>query len=101
MKSYIKKEFLNLEKKIIKRFESQKKNELSAKILINYLIYLNLKTEVLVFTKDHNPEVEILNEIKYLYSLVNQISTFKEFASNKVKIQNFILEFNKVWLQHR
>ena len=74
--------------------------------MINYLIYLNLKTEVLVFTKDHNPEVEILNEIKYLYSLVNQINTFKEFASNKVKIQNFILEknhqslFEKLWINY-
>lgn len=106
MKSFIKKELIILEKKILKKFKNQKKNELSAKILANYLIYLNLKTEVLVFTKDLNPELEILKEIKYLYSLVSQINTFEEFSEKKIKIQNFNLEknhkplFEKLWVNY-
>ena len=56
MKIYISKKFNQLEKKILNKFNTSKKSNLSNRILINYLIYLNLKTEKLLFKKNINPE---------------------------------------------
>jgi|TARA_Y100000294_G_C8350340_1_gene254448 hypothetical protein len=106
MRSYLNKKLIVLEKKILKKFKNQKKNDLSVKILINYLIYLNLKTEKLLFIKDFNPELEILKEIKFLHSLVEEIDTFKKFSGKKSKLQNFNLEknhkslFQKLWTNY-
>jgi ubiquinone/menaquinone biosynthesis C-methylase UbiE len=106
MRSYLNKKLIVLKKKILKKFKNQKKNDLSVKILINYLIYLNLKTEKLLLTKNFNPELEILKEIKYLHSLVEEIDSFKEFSKKNSKIQNFNLEknhkflFQKLWTNY-
>ena len=106
MKSYLDKRLIVLEKKILKKFKNQKKNDLSIKILINYLIYLNLKTEKLLVIKNFNPELEILKEVKFLHSLIDRINTFKEFSKKKSKLQNFDLEknhkslFQKLWTNY-
>tara|TARA_B100001057_G_C22774594_1_gene921081 strand:+ start:442 stop:1482 length:1041 start_codon:yes stop_codon:yes gene_type:complete len=106
MRSYLNKKLIVLEKKILKKFKNQKKNDLSVKILINYLIYLNLKTEKLLFIKNFNPEFEILKEIKFLYSLIEEINAFKKFSGKKLKLQNFFLEknhkslFQKLWTNY-
>ena len=106
MRSYLNKKLIVLKKKILKKFKNQKKNDLSVKILINYLIYLNLKTEKLLLTKNFNPELEILKEIKYRHSLVEEIDSFKEFSKKNSKIQNFNLEknhkflFQKLWTNY-
>ena len=89
MKSFINKKFVILEHKILKKVKNSTINELSSKILINYLIYLTLKTEKLIFTKNFNPEQEIFNDIKYLKSIVGHIVSFKEFSNKKKFIQNF------------
>ena len=104
MKIYLNKKFINLEKKILKKFKSQKKTDLSSKLLINYLIYLNLKTEKLLFLKNYNPELEILMEIQFLNSFVEGIDKFKEFSKKAANLQNFNLEknhkllFQKLWI---
>jgi len=49
MKNYINKKFIGLEKKILNKFKNSIKSDLSARILINHLIYLNLKTEKLLY----------------------------------------------------
>ena len=106
MKNYLNKNLISLKKKILNRFKNTTKDDLSAKILINHLIYLNLKTEKLIFTKNLNPEKIILEEINYLYSLINNINNFKEFSSGKFKRQKFILEknhkalFQKLWVNY-
>ena len=106
MKSYINKNLLVLEKKILNRFKRSIKSDLSTRILINHLIYLNLKTEKLLFTKNFNPEKIILKDINYLYSLINNIHRFKEFSSGKFNRQKFILEknhkalFQKLWTNY-
>ena len=71
MKNYINKKFIVLEKKILNKFKNSAKSDLSAKILINHIIYLYLKTEKLLFTKNLNPEKIILNDINNLYLLIN------------------------------
>tara|TARA_B100000575_G_scaffold280593_1_gene270274 strand:+ start:907 stop:2016 length:1110 start_codon:yes stop_codon:yes gene_type:complete len=106
MKNYINKKFIVLEKKILNKFKNSVKSDLSAKILINYIIYLYLKAEKLLFTKNYNPEKIILNDISYLYSLINDIHNFKEFSSGKFPRQKFILEknhktlFQKLWVNY-
>ena len=106
MKSFINKKFVILENKIFKKVKNSTINELSSKILINYLIYLTLKTEKLIFTKNFNPEQEIFNDIKYLKSIVGHIVSFKEFSHKKKFIQNFNLEqnhkslFQKLWINY-
>ena len=106
MKSFINKKFVILEHKIFKKVKNSTINELSSKILINYLIYLTLKTEKLIFTKNFNPEQEIFNDIKYLKSIVGHIVSFKEFSHKKKFIQNFNLEqnhkslFQKLWINY-
>ena len=40
MKNYINKKFIVLEKKILNKFKNSVKSDLSAKILINHIIYL-------------------------------------------------------------
>ena len=94
MKNYINKKFIVLEKKILNKFKNSIKSDLSARILINHLIYINLKTEKLLLTKNFNPEKIILKDINYLYSLINNIHNFKEFSNDKFKKQKFILEKN-------
>jgi len=109
MKNYINKKFKVLEKKILNKFKNSIKGGgggVSVRILINHLIYINLKTEKLLFTKNFNPEKEIFKDISYLYSLINNISNFKEFSSGKFKRQKFILEknhktlFQKLWINY-
>tara|TARA_B100001093_G_scaffold57935_1_gene49012 strand:+ start:301 stop:1341 length:1041 start_codon:yes stop_codon:yes gene_type:complete len=106
MKNFINKKLIFLGKKILKKYKIQKKNSLSAKILINYLIYLNLKVEKLLLEKDVNPETKILKDIEYLYTLIEQINTFQEFGGKKLKTQNFKLErnhkslFQKLWVNY-
>ena len=106
MKNYVNQKLKILEKKILIKFKKSIKNELSTKILINYLIYLNLKTEKLLFNKNFNPEKVILEDTNYLYSLIEYIGTFKEYSGNKFKKQNFILEqnhktlFQKLWTNY-
>ena len=106
MKNYINKKFIGLEKKILNKFKNSIKSDLSARILINHLIYLNLKTEILLYTKNFNPEKIILKDINYLYSLINNIHNFKEFSSGKFNRQKFILEknhktlFQKLWVNY-
>ena len=106
MKNYLDKRFAVLEKKIIKKFKNQKKNSLSVKILINYLIYLSLKTEKLLFIKNLNPELEILREIKFLDTLLDGIDSFEKFSDRKSKPQEFNLEknhktlFQKLWTNY-
>ena len=108
MKNYINKKFKGLEKKILNKFKNSIKGGggVSARILINHLIYINLKTEKLLFTKNVNPEKEVLKDINYLYSLINNIHNFKEFSSGKFKRQKFILEknhktlFKKLWINY-
>ena len=106
MKNYINKKFIGLEKKILNKFKNSIKSDLSVRILINHLIYINLKTEKLLFAKNINPEKEILTDINYLYSLINNIHNFKEFSSGKFNRQKFILEknhktlFQKLWVNY-
>lgn len=107
MKSYINKKFKFLEKKILNKFKNSIKSELSIQILINYLIYLNLKTEKLLLKKNDNPEKIILEDTNYLYSLISHIDNFKEFSGNKlIKKKDFILEqnhkvlFQKLWTNY-
>jgi ubiquinone/menaquinone biosynthesis C-methylase UbiE len=106
IKNYINKKFIGLEKKIFNKFKNSIKSDLSTKILINHLIYLNLKTEKLLFTKNLNPEKIILEEINYLYSLIDNIHNFKEFSRDKFKRQKFNLEknhktlFQKLWVNY-
>lgn len=106
MKNYINKKFIVLEKKILNKFKNSIKSNLSSRILINHLIYLNLKTEVLLYTKNFNPEKIILKEINYLYSLIKDIHNFREFSGNKFNRQKFILEknhktlFQKLWVNY-
>ena len=106
MKNYINKKFIVLEKKILNKFKNSIKSDLSARILIDHLIYINLKTEKLLFAKNINPEKEILTDINYLYSLINNICNFKEFSSGKFNRQKFILEknhktlFQKLWVNY-
>ena len=106
MKNYINKKFIVLEKKILNKFKNSIKSDLSARILINHLIYINLKTEKLLLTKNFNPEKIILKDINYLYSLINNIHNFKEFSNDKFKKQKFILEknhktlFQKLWVNY-
>ena len=106
MRKYINGKFKILEKKILIKFKNSTKNELSSKILINYLIYLNLKTEKILLKKNFNPEKIVLKDINYLYSLLNNIANFKEFSSNKSYKQKFILDqshkilFQKLWTNY-
>ena len=106
MKNYLNKNWKSLEKKILNKFKKIIKSDLSIKILINHLIYLNLKIEKLLFTKNFNPEKIILAEINYLSSLINDINNFKEFSKSKLKKQKFILEknhkdlFQKLWVNY-
>ena len=106
MKIYINKKFKLLEKKILNKFNTSKKSNLSIRILINYLIYLNLKTEKLLFKKNFNPEKLILKDIYYLHSLINYINFFQEFSNKELKKQKFILEknhktlFQKLWTNY-
>jgi len=50
--------------------------------------------------------LEILKEIKFLHSLVEEIDTFKKFSGKKSKLQNFNLEknhkslFQKLWTNY-
>ena len=103
MKSYINTKFRILEKKILTKFKSSTKNLLSRKILIGYLIYLNLKTEKILFKKNFNPEKIILKEINHLSSMLDWLIDFNDFSDKKLKKQNFILEknhqilFQKLW----
>ena len=89
MKNFINKKLISLGKKILKKYKIQKKNILSAKILINYLIYLNLKVEKLLLKKNVNPETKILKDIEYLYTLIEQINMFQEFGGKKIKNSKF------------
>ena len=124
MKNYINKKFIGLEKKILNKFKNSIKSDLSARILINHLIYINLKTEKLLLTKNFNPEKIILKDINYLYSLINNIHNFTSNVGggrknaislkNLTKIcqkitfnrQKFILEknhktlFQKLWVNY-
>jgi len=106
MKNYINKKFISLEKKILNKFKNSIKSNLSVRILINHLIYIYLKTEKLLIAKNINPEKEILKDINYLYSLINDIHNFKEFGKGKFKRQKFILEknhktlFQKLWVNY-
>ncbi len=105
-KNYLSKNLKILEKKILKRFENSIKTDLSTKILINHLIYLNLKTEKLLFNNNSNPEKIILEDMNQLYSLINDISNLKEFSGIKFKRQKFNLEknhktlFQKLWVNY-
>ena len=106
MKIYINKKFKLLEKKILNKFNTSKKSNLSIRILINYLIYLNLKTEKLLFKKNFNPEKLILKDIYYLHSLINYINFFQEFSNKELNKKKFILEknhktlFQKLWTNY-
>ena len=106
MKNYLNKKFIVLEKKILNKFKNSIKSDLSSRILINHLIYLNLKKEKLLLAKNLNPEKIILKEINYLYSLINNIHNFKEFSNSKFNRQKFILEknhktlFQKLWVNY-
>ena len=104
MKNYVSKKLIDIEKKILSKFKKTKKNYFSTKILINFLIYLNLKTEKLLYLKDYNPENEILREIEYLNKFIIDFNMFDEFSVKKTNQQNFNLEknhqslFQKLWL---
>ena len=104
MKNYVSKKLIDIEKKILSKFKKTKKNFFSTKILINFLIYLNLKNEKLLYLKDYDPEAEILREMDYLYKFIINFNMFDEFSVKKINQQNFNLEknhqslFQKLWL---
>lgn len=106
MKSYINKQLVKLEGKIIKKFRTLNKRDFSIKYLINYLIYLNLFTEKLLLKKNYNPEPEIIKEIKYLLMMLDRLESLKEFSKKNYNIQKFEMEknhqilFQKLWTNY-
>ncbi len=103
MKNYINSDFFVLENKILNKVRDIK-SDLSARMLINHIIYLNLKTEKLLFEKNTCPEIDILGEIEYLYTFIKHLASFSDFSEKEIQNQDFVLEenhetlFQKLWI---
>ena len=111
MKNYISKEFIDLEKKILKFARKNKNNLLCTNLLLYKLIFLFLKFEKILHNsspKQKNPINQIKKELENLLKYIKDLNNFKNFSIIEKKFKNskknnhnieinHKLLFNKLW----
>ena len=109
MKSYLNNQCFKIEKKIYHKIKKIHQNKLLMNLIINYLIYLNLKFENFLHNKKTKirPNYFLLNEMKIFNEYIDAVIKFKNFSDNtKYSSLNFSKEkkhnnlFNKLWTNY-
>ena len=107
MKNYLPKNLFLLKKKILNEIKYIKNTEFNYRIIIKELIFLNLKTETILFdssNKKGSPIKIIIKDLINFYKKINDLKDFAEFEKKKkLKKTKFIMEnshkvlFDKLW----